>query len=1065
MLPLRTAAARLAAATSLDGLAALAATLGFRGTPTPVALATLGLARDGSRCVVVRGRGLLRALLIETAAGEPLREQVARVARALARRSPHPLWCILATEGDGPGTVVATWSADRQPVRVVALSVDRRRLVDSDADTLRALHAAGAAESDVLAHAAWLDVLGREALSRRFYGELEGVVGALADALQARGARLAAGERRDLALVYASRLLFLSFLEAKGWLDGDRAFLAHAFERHDHETHRRLLRPLFFGTLNTPLRRRAAAARAFGRVPFLNGGLFAPTALERRAREAVFPDAALALVPDRLLARYRFTAREDAAAWSDAAVDPEMLGRAFECLMHGGARRASGAFYTPQSLVAHATGQALAAALAGDGLTDTDVRAALRDEPLPTPVAAALRERALRLRVLDPACGSGAFLVHALETLAELAGRADAASATTVRRTLLATGIFGVDVNPTAVWLCELRLWLSAVIDEEETDPLRVVPLPNLDRNIRVGDALAGGGLEVVASSAMIPAVARLRTRYASATGARKAAAARTLDRAERAAALRELDAQLAALAHRRRDLLGALRGADLFGERTRASREQRRALAALRADARQLRARRRRIVEGAGLPFTFASHFPDLAGRGFDVVLGNPPWVRPHRLPPRERHALHRRFAVARGAAWPEGARLAAAGTGFGGQVDLAALFVERALTLLRPHGTLVLLLPAKLWRALAGGGVRRLLAERARVLAVEDWSRAPALFDAAVYPSLLVARRDDDASRDDPLPGSPRRCVRVVEHGHGGSRAWSMPARELALGADPAAPWILAPADVRRAFTALAAAGRSLALGPAGRPLLGVKCGCNAAFLLRGAGERDVTRPMRLALGLEPQALRPVLRGETLTAWRTAPGDERIVWTHGEDGEPLPALPPGVRRWLEPWRARLQRRADNRAGAPWWALFRTAAAHHDRPRVVWADVARRPRAAVLPAGDRTVPLNSCYVARCANDGDALALAALLNAPLAAAWLALLAEPARGGYARHLAWTVALLPLPRDWPRARALLAPLAERAWGGEPPPDDELHAALLRAYGLDAALVAPLLAWARR
>jgi hypothetical protein len=91
-----------------------------------------------------------------------------------------------------------------------------------------------------------------------------------------------------------------------------------------------------------------------------------------------------------------------------------------------------------------------------------------------------------------------------------------------------------------------------------------------------------------------------------------------------------------------------------------------------------------------------------------------------------------------------------------------------------------------------------------------------------------------------------------------------------------------------------------------------------------------------------------------------------------------------------------------------------------------------------------------------------ALALAALLNSPLAAAWLGLVAEPARGGYQRFLGWTMALLPLPHDWPRARASLAPLAERAIDGCPPSDATLLAATLDAYRLDVADVAPLLAW---
>jgi hypothetical protein len=106
-----------------------------------------------------------------------------------------------------------------------------------------------------------------------------------------------------------------------------------------------------------------------------------------------------------------------------------------------------------------------------------------------------------------------------------------------------------------------------------------------------------------------------------------------------------------------------------------------------------------------------------------------------------------------------------------------------------------------------------------------------------------------------------------------------------------------------------------------------------------------------------------------------------------------------------------------------------------------------------VLPPGDAAVPLNTCYVLACDDPVDAAALAALLNSPLAAAWLNAIAEPARGGYRRYLGWTVGLLPLPRNWNRAREILA----RASGAD---DDALTRAALRAYRLDRATVQPLL-----
>ena len=114
---------------------------------------------------------------------------------------------------------------------------------------------------------------------------------------------------------------------------------------------------------------------------------------------------------------------------------------------------------------------------------------------------------------------------------------------------------------------------------------------------------------------------------------------------------------------------------------------------------------------------------------------------------------------------------------------------------------------------------------------------------------------------------------------------------------------------------------------------------------------------------------------------------------------------------------------------------------------------------------GDQTVPLNSCYVVPCDDHEDALALTALLNSSLAAAWLHVLAEPARGGYHRYLGWTVSLLPLPREWRCARELLAPLARRALDGDEPTACELLDAATRAYRLRAADIAPLIAWCGR
>ena len=1068
MQTIRSATALLAGAHTPDGLGALARALGF-GADAPLdaeARDALGIPVTFSGAACAAGGGALRALLLthdgSARGGESLRGSVHRLATRMSSRATHALWLALASDANGD-FAIAAWHGTAPP-RVAALIGNRARLVDSDAETVCAL-AAVAGGADTLAHARWMDVLGRDVLSRRFYRLLEAVVIDLAASL---APRVPDDDARTIALLTVSRLLFLAFVETRGWLGGDRGWLANAFDRcmaTGGGAHGRLLRPLFFGTLNTPVAKRAPAARALGTLPFLNGGLFAPAAAEKRWSRVRLDDARIGRVMGELLARHRFTAREDASTFSEAAIDPEMLGRAFESLMMSRERRASGTYFTPAAVVERAVAEALVPALARDGVTEDDVRNVLlaprgvarRASPLRRAARGALAARAASLRILDPACGSGAFLVHALDRLSLLRGACgDTRSGDAIRREVLARSIFGVDLQPTAVWLCELRLWLSVVIESNVAEPHEVVPLPNLDRHIRTGDSLAGADFRtgIVLAPGGRP-MTLLRERYARATGMRKRTLARALDVAERAAALRGADADLARAVEHRRECVVAMRMRDLFGERRRPTADDAARLNDARAAVRAARARRRALADGAALPFAFATQFPDAAAAGgFDVIVGNPPWVRLHHIPPASRARLRESFSVFRAAAWREGAEAAKAGAGFAQQVDLAALFIERSAGVLRAGGALALLVPAKLWRSLAGGGVRRHLLQHATLRALEDWSEAPAMFDAATYPSLVVAQRDGG--------GAP--AVRVVRHDRHGALAWTTPQSALGLDAQPESPWLLAPPPVRAAFDRLRAAGTPMAQSAFGRPLLGVKCGANEAFVVRvcAVGEQLARIESGGRQGeVERTLLRPLVRGETVRPWSTQPDGHAIVWTHGPDGSVLAALPPAAERWFRGWRRTLEGRTDAR-GVRWWGLFRTDAARGEAARVVWADVARRPRATVLAAGDVSVPLNTCYAARCPSDDDAAALAALLNSPLAAAWLSLVAEPARGSYRRFLGWTMALLPIPRDWPRARARLAPLGYRGMRGDAPSEAELLAAAVAGYRVRVRDLEPLLSW---
>lgn len=1027
MLTTRDAARLLSSIRAPEQLAELVGTLGFAG-PLGLDRATarrLGLSPLARGCGVCVGRGSLRALIVPVETSAELRWRIPLLCRTLAQEAPDRLWLVVARSGEGSLCIAAAPPDGRGPTPV--LLVEPAAVRESDAETFAAL-AGAIGGSDLMVHLRWRETLGRTALTHRFYRELEEHVQALASSAVGPAP---AEARRTIALLHTSRLLFVAFLEARGWLDADREFLRRQLGERSggRGLHRRLLDPLWFGTLNTPAAQRAAAARAFGRVPFLNGGLFTRAPIERRHRTLRFTDDAIAQIVGGLLARYRLTARESSASWSDAAVDPEMLGRAFESLMQEETRRARGAFYTPPALVAQVGHDGLAAAL--EPARGDDALAALD-----------------ALRVLDPACGSGAFLVFALEAIAERRQQAgDSRSLAERRRHVLTRNVFGVDIDPVAVWLCQLRLWLSVVVEEESETSL--APLPNIDWNIRHGDALAGNGFADAIGPAD-PQVERLRLRYARSCGARKRTLGRLLATAERARAESALRARIAQLTAQRRDLLHTARSPDLFARTRHVEQATRRVLDDLRAALRRARAELATLHAGGALAFSFATHFPDVArSGGFSLVLGNPPWVRTREIPREQREALRSRFAVFRGAAWESGAAAAAAGRGFASQVDLAALFTERAVQLTKPTGAIALLLPAKLWGSLAGGGLRALLAREAPALRLEDWSGSSAGFDAVVYPSALVARR---SSKGEAAPGMPP-AVRATVHRHDRPLTWDLPRTTLALDHSTGAPWMLLPPEVRTAFDALGRRGVPLAESPLGRPLLGVKSGCNDAFVV--AADQ--------ASGIEPALLRPLLRGEDIASWRPSSGgnDAHLLWTHDARGGALEALPPGALRHLAPFRRQLEQRSDGRGGR-WWSLFRTEAARTDRARVVWADIGQAPRALVLPAGDRTVPLNTCYVVRTPTEDDAYALAAILNSAVGAAWLCALAEPARGGYRRFLGWTCARFPIPVDWSRARARLAPIARGAAAGPAPDAWTLCGSVLDAYGVSHEQCAPLLSW---
>ena len=1009
---------------TLDDLHELVVALGYPPVSDELSEAArerLGLSGPGLgvlRAAIVARRGpfvIYGAVLDRASRGE-----VAQAAERLARATPGERNMLFVL---GRGTLAAAAVAPSVTgfrARQLRIPLDRPSAV-----TAEILGGLAPRDTDTALTLALrvADALEDEGLTARFFREFTRLHARAALALTDMP-RATTTERRDLALVILTRVLFLYFVQAKGWLASRGDFLPSLLDaalRRGRPFHRSVFEPLCFGALSTPPGARRGAARALGDVPFLNGGLFERHGLERRFPTASLPDETWRELFDDLFERFHFTVREH----DDDAIDPAMLGRVFEGLMQEGRRRSSGTYYTPRSLLRRTVSVAL--------------RTALEGRP---------HEAVREVRVLDPAVGSGAFLLEALAQIeAVRAAWFPDEFAPQRRRAIVRDCLFGVDQDPMAVRLAELRLWLALVADDDATWD-SVAPLPNLDQNLRQGDSLLSpldfaGRAPVAGNATRLRAVAECRVEYFAATGRRKAQLARGIRDEERAIAGASTDAAIASLTARLADA-ASLSGRDLFGKRTGRDSGTVKRVADWRRRRRELLSVRQRLASEDGLPFfAFDVHFGDILSRGgFDLVVGNPPWVRGERLPATTRMVLAQRYRAFQPST--------AGSSGFAHLPDLCVAFVERALQLVRPDGAVGFVLPAKLLRAGYAAPLRGLLRETTTVVHLEDRSHAPSSgFAATVFPMICVVRRR--------TPEFDAPATVIVTGASGLDIGGVATQRDLALHTDtPRAPWLALPSEILRGLRTVLDSGPRLAT--CFRPKLGVKTGANDVFVRDNDLADELPRACRV----------PAILGRDLAPFRIRPSAVLLA-ALDPSGDPLGSVDREIADYLRPHTARLARRADARR-APSWALFRTDLLTA-RWVVLWRDIACRLEAAVLErrAASDPVPLNTCYGVAVPDEFTADWLTAWLNsAPIRAAASAL-AERASGGAFRFSAATVGQLPLPPRTgdPDVRAL-ADIGRAARHGEEPIDDAQGAHVLAALRLDdhaAAVLSQLDATLRR
>jgi len=310
------------------------------------------------------------------------------------------------------------------------------------------------------------------------------------------------------------QIVFIYFIQKKGWMGvpagqnwgaGDKNFLINQFKEaitKKSNFFNDYLESLFYGTLNNPRRNSAdpSFSKEFNsRIPFLNGGLF--EAEYDWKNSFIYLDNNIFKNIFDVFERFNFTVEEESPDDKEIAVDPEMLGKVFENLLPENLRKGTGTYYTPREIVYYMCQESLinyldSSSKLGKEKVDKCVKSLKEGDSLVSDKEAIELDRLLeQIKICDPACGSGAFLVGMLNEIVRLrlllrvlySSKLSKKSEYQLKKDTIHNCIYGVDIDPGAIEIAKLRLWLTLVVDYEIKE---IEPLPNLDYRLMCGNSL-----------------------------------------------------------------------------------------------------------------------------------------------------------------------------------------------------------------------------------------------------------------------------------------------------------------------------------------------------------------------------------------------------------------------------------------------------------------------------------------------------------------------------------------------------------------------------------------------
>ncbi|WP_211209633.1 Eco57I restriction-modification methylase domain-containing protein [Thermodesulfobacterium thermophilum] len=674
----------------------------------------------------------------------------------------------------------------------------------------------------------------------------------------------------DFAKKLLGQIVFLYFLQKKGWFGvergkpwgtGPKDFIRRLFNKEfgDYKNFfNDILEPLFYEALRTD---RSSDDHYYSRfnckIPFLNGGLFDPIngydwvnvdillpnelfSNTNRTKEGDVGDGIL-----DVLDKYNFTVNEEEPLEKEVALDPELLGKIYEKLnairpdnfeeylkvLNSGRKveetkfnKEYGVYYTPREIVHYMCQQSLIyyleTELAGkvsredietfvkhaDLVLENEVRVVEKGKEtdrysykIPDSIrqnAEVIDKLLADIKVCDPAVGSGAFpigLLHEIVKLRQLLSVYLGRNTSTydLKRHTIENSLYGVDIDLGAIETCKLRFWLSMIVDED--DFYNIKPLPNLDYKVVCGNSLLG--FPENWRSDIATKIEELENQYFNETNPTKKNQIK-----------KELD--------------------DLISRRLENSERN----------------------FGYKINFDFRLFFPQVFYEkgGFDIVIGNPPYVRQERIkhlkPPLQKAGYEVYHSTA----------------------DLYTYFYEKAWKIARNNGFVCFITSNKWMRAKYGEKLRRFLKRKAEIYQIIDFS-GYRVFEQTVDTNIILFKKTDGQN-------TPERNIKFVNVNSSISDKDLISYIENSGSTIPQKKlddrcWTLADEEVLRLKEKIERIGKPLKEWDV-KIYFGIKTGFNDAFIITSEKREEILRNCRTEEERKrtEEIIKPVLRGRDI-------------------------------------------------------------------------------------------------------------------------------------------------------------------------------------------------------